>query len=160
MSRSKERKFMPSNQHKEQAKGTTSNKGDNQRRNPANIGNKRGDMKDQRCHNYRKFDHFHAVCRDNKVSSKENHVCDTDQMLEGGFVPKASSLRPRPSLLYLEAQINRRNVSYLVDTRATHFFVSPKLSKVLSLPTHGAGKPINVRLQNASHTKQKRWGCM
>jgi hypothetical protein len=56
-----------------------------------------------------------------------------------------SSLKPRPSLLYLEAEINGRNVSCLVDTRATHSFMSPKLAKELGLPTGRVGKPINVR---------------
>ena len=81
----------------------------------------------------------------NKVSVKTNRGCTADQMLEGGFVAKASSLKPRPSLLYLEAQINGRNVSCLVDTGATHSFMSPKLAKELGLPTGRAGKPINVR---------------
>jgi hypothetical protein len=38
-------------------------------------------------------------------------------------VAKASSLRPRPSLLYLEAQMTSRNVSW-VDKEATHSFMS------------------------------------
>ena len=66
-------------------------------------------------------------------------------MLEGGFVAKASSLKPRPSLLYLEAQINGKIVSCLVDTGATHSFMSPKLARKLGLPTRRAGKPINVQ---------------
>jgi clan AA aspartic protease (TIGR02281 family) len=65
-------------------------------------------------------------------------------MLEGGFVAKASSLKPRPGLLYLEAQINGKQVSYLVDTGATHSFMSPKLAKELGLPTKEVSKPINV----------------
>ena len=79
------------------------------------------------------------------MSTKASHVCVADRMLEGGFVAKASSLKPRPSLLYLEAQINGKNVSCLVDTGATHSFMSPKLARELGLPTWRAGKPINVR---------------
>ena len=66
-------------------------------------------------------------------------------MLEGGFVAKASSLKPRPSLLYFEAQINGKNVSCLVDTGATHSFMSLKLAKELGLPTWRVDKPINVQ---------------
>jgi hypothetical protein len=47
-------------------------------------------------------------------------------MLDGGLVAKASSLKPRPSLLYLEAQMNGRNVSW-VDKEAMHSFMSLKL---------------------------------
>ena len=53
-------------------------------------------------------------------------------MLDGGLVAKASSLTPRPSLLYLEAQVSGRNVS-LVDKEATHSFMSLKLTRKLGL---------------------------
>ena len=81
-------------------------------------------------------------------------------MLEGGFVAKASSLKPRPSLLYLEAQINGKNVSCLVDTGATHSFMSPKLARELGLPTRRAGKPINVRFAKGEPHELQRWHCM
>ena len=48
-------------------------------------------------------------------------------MLDVGFVAKASSLKPRPSLLYLEAQMSGTNVSW-VDKEATHFH-DPKVHK-------------------------------
>ena len=66
-------------------------------------------------------------------------------MLEGGFVAKASSLKPKPSLLYLEIQINGKNVSCLIDTGAMHFFMSPKLARELGLPTWRASKFIYMR---------------
>ena len=66
-------------------------------------------------------------------------------MLEGDFVAKASSLKPRPSFLYLKAQINGKNVSCLIDIRVTHSFMSPKLARILDLPMWRAGKPINIR---------------
>ena len=53
-------------------------------------------------------------------------------MLDGGLVAKASSLKPRPSLLYLEAQVSGRNVS-LVDKEATHSFKSLNLTRKLRL---------------------------
>ena len=102
-------------------------------------------MKNKRCHKCGKFGHYQTACSDNKMSVKTNHVCAADQMLEGGYVAKASSLKPRPSLLYLEAQINGKNVSCLVDTWTTHSFMSPKLAKELGLPTRRTGKPINAR---------------
>jgi hypothetical protein len=53
-------------------------------------------------------------------------------MLDGGLVTKASSLKPRPSLLYLEAQMSGRNVSW-VDKEATHSFISLNLTRKLGL---------------------------
>ena len=98
---------------------------------------------------------YSSVCPDNKVSVKENRGCAADQMLEGGFVAKASSLKPRPSLLYLEAKIAGRNVSCLVGTGATRYFMSPKLAKELGLPMRRAGKPINVRFVKGELHKTK-----
>ena len=145
-SQGKERKkFGSSNRHKGQVDDTTYNKGGNHVSKPPKGGNKGGEMKDKRCHKCGKIGHFIADCPNNKVSTKASHVCAADRMLEGGFVAKASSLKPRPSFLYLEAQINGKNVSCLVDTGATHSFMSPKLARELGLPTQRAGKPINVR---------------
>ncbi len=56
-----------------------------------------------------------------------------ESMLEDGFVVQANNLKPRPSLLYLNAQINRNNVLSLVDTEAIHSFISPKLARDLGL---------------------------
>jgi hypothetical protein len=53
-------------------------------------------------------------------------------MLDGGLVAKASSLKPRPSLLYLEIQMNGRNISW-VDKEAMHSFMSLKLTRNLGL---------------------------
>jgi hypothetical protein len=53
-------------------------------------------------------------------------------MLDVGFVAKASSLKPKPSLLYLEVQMSGRNVSW-VDKEATHSFMSLKLIRKLGL---------------------------
>ena len=80
------------------------------------------------------------------MSTKASHVCTAYRMLEGGFVAKASSFKPRPSLLYLKAQINGKIASCFVDTRAMHSFMSPKLARELSLPTCRVGKSIKVRI--------------
>jgi hypothetical protein len=53
--------------------------------------------------------------------TKTNHVVAVNCMLDVSFLAKSSSLRPRPSLLYLEAQMSGRNVLY-VDKEATHSF--------------------------------------
>ena len=98
------------------------------------VGNKGGDIKDKQCDKCGKIGDFIADCLKNKVSTRAIHVCATNQMLKRGFVAKASSFKRRSSLLYLEAQINRKSVSCLVDTKATHSFISPKLAKELSLP--------------------------
>ena len=47
------------------------------------------------------------------MSIKANHVCGADQLLEGGFMAKFGSLRPKLSLLYLKAKINKKNLSSL-----------------------------------------------
>ena len=64
------------------------------------------------------------------LRTKPKHIVAVDRMLDGGFVAKASSLKPRPSLLYLEAQMNGRYVSW-VDKEATNSFMSPKLTRGL-----------------------------
>jgi hypothetical protein len=56
-------------------------------------------------------------------------------MLDVGFVANASSLKPRPSLLYLEAQMSGRNVSW-VDKEATHSFMN--LGVIMKLELAGA----------------------
>ena len=61
---------------------------------------------------------------------------------------KASGLKPKPSLLYLEAQINGRDLSCLVDIGTTHSFVSPNLAKELDLRVYKACKSINVCFAN------------
>jgi hypothetical protein len=62
-------------------------------------------------------------------------------------VAKASSLKPRPSLLYLEAQMSGRNVSW-VDKEATHCFMILSSQRSWGLPTRRAGKLINMRFRN------------
>jgi hypothetical protein len=47
-------------------------------------------------------------------------------------VAKASSLKPKLSLLYLEAQMNGKNVSW-VDKEAMHSFMHLKLTRKLGL---------------------------
>ena len=155
-SRGKEcKKFGSSNWHKGQVNCTTYNKGGNHVSKPPKGGNIGGEMKDKRCHKCGKIGHFVANCPDNKVSTETSHVCAADQMLEGGFVAKVSSLKLRPSLLYLEAQINGKNVSCLIDTGAIHSFMSPKLARELGLPMWRAGKPINVRFANGEPHETK-----
>ena len=73
--------------------------------------------------------------------TKTNRVVATDRMLDSSFVTKASSLKPRPSILYLEAQMYGRNVSW-VDKVTTYSFLSPKLTMCWGLPTHRVGKAI------------------
>lgn len=41
----------------------------------------------------------------------QRQVCTMDQMLESSFVAKGNILEPKPSYLYLKAQINVINVS-------------------------------------------------
>ena len=155
-SRGKEcKKCGSSNQHKGQVDGTTYNKGGIHGGKPFKGENKGGDIKNKRCQKCGKIGHFVADFPNNKVSTKSSHVCVADQMLEGGFVAKASSLKPRPSLLYLEAQINGKNVSCLVDTRAMHSFMSPKLARELGLPMQRAGKPINMRFAKGKPQEMK-----
>ena len=53
-------------------------------------------------------------------------------MSDVGFIAKASSLTPRPSLFYHEAQMNGRNVSW-VDKEAMHSVMRLKLTNKLGL---------------------------
>ena len=60
-------------------------------------------------------------------------------MLDVGFMAKASSLKPKPSLWYLEAQMSGRNVLW-IDKEATHSFMSLKLIKKLGLAGAESGQ--------------------
>ena len=66
------------------------------------------------------------------LRTKPKHIVAVDRMLDGGFVAKASSLEPRPSHLYLEAQMNGRYVSW-GDKEATNSLISLKLTRGLGL---------------------------
>ena len=120
-------------------------KGDNRQGKPSKLGEKGSGGNHNRCHGCGQIGHFIAECPNKKVSVQDNLAGRANQMLEGGFVAKASSLKPRPSLLFLEAQIKGRDISCLIDTGATHSFMSPKLARELGLPAQKASKPINVR---------------
>ena len=55
------------------------------------------------------------------------------------LVAKASSLKPRPSLLYLEAQMSGRNVSW-VDKEAMHSLRRLNLTRNLELAGAWSGQ--------------------
>jgi ClpP class serine protease len=103
-----------------------SNKEEYQSRKPSNVKNKRIEEKYNHFHKDVKSGRFNSECPNKKVSFKSNHVCAGVQVLEGGFVAKASSFKPQPILLYLEAKISGRNLLCLVDTKATHSFMNLK----------------------------------
>ena len=48
------------------------------------------------------------------------------------LVAKASSFKPTPKILYIEAQMNWRHVSW-ADKKARQSFMSPKLTRELEL---------------------------
>ena len=66
------------------------------------------------------------------LRTKPNHIVTVDRMLDDGFVTKASSLKPRPTIVHLEPQMNDRNVSW-VDKKTMHSFMSPKFTRGLGL---------------------------
>jgi hypothetical protein len=53
-------------------------------------------------------------------------------MLEYDFVANISILKPKPSFLYLEVEMEDRNVLW-VDKKITHSFMSRKLNRELGL---------------------------
>ena len=70
-------------------------------------------------------------------------------LLGGGFVAKAS-LRigcgnPGSGLMFLQGPINDQHVSMLVDTGASHSFMSPQMVKSLGLVPMRVDNPIKVR---------------
>ena len=70
-------------------------------------------------------------------------------LLGGGFVAKAS-LRigcgiPGSGLMFLQCRINDQYVFMLVDTGASHSFMSPQMVKLLGLFSMRVDNPIEVR---------------
>ena len=70
-------------------------------------------------------------------------------LLGGGFVAKAS-LRilcenPGSGIMFLQGRINDQHVSMLVDTGASHSFMSPQMVKSLRLFPMRVNNPIEVR---------------
>jgi hypothetical protein len=61
-------------------------------------------------------------------------------VLDSGFVAKASSLKPRPILLYLDGQMKGKNVLYMGIKGTTHSFMSPKLTRELGLVNVWSGQ--------------------
>ena len=70
-------------------------------------------------------------------------------LLGGGFVAKASLQigcgNPGSGLMFLQGQINDQHVSMLVDTGASHSFMSPQMVKSLGLFPMRVYNPIEVR---------------
>ena len=52
---------------------------------------------------------------------------------------------PGSGLIFLQGQINDQHVSMLVDTRASHSFMSPQMVKSLELFSMRVDNPIKVR---------------
>ena len=70
-------------------------------------------------------------------------------LLGGDFVAKAS-LRigcgnPGSRLMFLQGRINDQHVSMLVDTGASHSFMSPQMVKSLGLFSMRVDNPIELR---------------
>ena len=81
--------------------------------------------------------------------SASTHTERLKPLLEGGFVVKAS-LRigcgnPDTEPIFLQGQINDQHVSMLVDTGASHSFMSPQMVKLLELVSMRVNNPIEVR---------------
>lgn len=65
------------------------------------------------------------------------------------------ALWPMPSFLYLEAQINGRNVSYFLDTWTTNSFIGQKFARELDLPTRRVDESINMRFAKGEEHETK-----
>ena len=55
--------------------------------------------------NHPMWDSKEVTCLDKKVSVKAYHILIADRMLEGSFLSKASSLKPRPNCLHHKSKI-------------------------------------------------------
>ena len=70
-------------------------------------------------------------------------------MLGGGFVAKASLQieygNPGSGFMFFQGQINDQHVSMLVDTGASHSFMSRQMVKSLGLFPMRVDNPIDVR---------------
>lgn len=57
--------------------------------------------------------------------------------------------------MYLEARINGKDISYIVDRRVTRSFMNPKLAKELGLQVQKTSKPVNMRFAKGKPLKTK-----
>ena len=92
-------------------------------------------------------DHMKKDC--SKVVSASTPSERLKPLLGGGFVAKAS-LRIGcgnlgSGLMFLQGRINDQHVSMLVDTGASHWFMSPQMVKSLGLFPMRVDNPIEVR---------------
>ena len=80
--------------------------------------------------------------------TKAYHVVGMDRMLDGGFVAKVSSRKPRPNQLttFLRCGWPIKNA----------FFLSWSSQESWDLLTHRAGKPINVQFANRKPHKTNK----
>ena len=97
------------------------------------------------CYNCGEKGHMAKDCSKPKVSLEDRRTLVTSHLLEGGFVAKASDSKLGSGLLFLKGVVGKSDHCFLLDTGATHSFISPEAAKRMGLPLSKASKPIQVR---------------
>lgn len=108
------------------------------------------------CYNCGEKGHMSRGCTKSKVSAQNMRSHIGEHVLQGGFLAKANKPKLSPRLLFLKGSISQYDVSLLVDTGATHSFVSPRLAMELGLQMRESSKPIKVQFAKGKPHKTSK----
>ena len=108
------------------------------------------------CYNCGEKGHISRGCTKPKVSAQGMRSHIEEHVLQGGFLAKANKPKLTPRLLFLKGSICKHDVALLLDTGATHSFISPRLAMELGLQLKESSKPIKVQFAKGKPHKTSK----
>lgn len=108
------------------------------------------------CYNCGEKGHISRGCTKPKVSAQGMRSLIGEHVLQGVFLAKENKPKLSPRLLFLKGSIRKYDVSLLLDTGATHSFVSPRLVMELGLQLKESSKPIKVQFAKGKPHKTSK----
>ncbi|KAL3692137.1 hypothetical protein R1sor_005788 [Riccia sorocarpa] len=102
-----------------------------------------------KCFKCNKPGHISRNCPDKVKVSEEAGISD---LLNGGLEVTMRVTKQSEGLLFLKGKVANQEVSFLVDTGATHSFMSPEVLRRMGLSATKVERPITVRFgQGKTH---------